>query len=137
MWLRIFKSSNILSYMTAIRRLKAEIFQALGHPTRLSILESLQDGELTVGTILSRLGMEQGNVSQHLAILRSRRLVVTRKDGNRVFYSLRDPILRQVLEQMRRFTASHLTEDLALLREMSPHQPARAHRAARRRVARR
>lgn len=113
--------------MNELRRLKAEIFQALGHPTRLAILEALQDGELTVGAILSRLGMGQGNVSQHLAILRSRRLVSTRKDGNRVFYSLRDPILGRVLAQMRRYTASYLTEDLALLREMqSGRAPARA-----------
>jgi DNA-binding transcriptional ArsR family regulator len=104
--------------MDSLRRLKAEIFQALGHPTRLAILETLQRGELTVGAILSRLGLEQGNISQHLAILRGRRLVATRKQGNRVFYSLRDPILGRVLAQMRRYTASHLAGDLALLREL-------------------
>ena len=105
--------------MQNLRNLKAEIFQALGQPTRLAILETLQDGELTVGAILARLGMKQGNVSQHLAILRSRRLVTFRKQGNRVFYSLRDPILRDVLALMRRFAATHLAEDLALLREMA------------------
>ena len=110
--------SNIMPAVHDLRRLKAEIFQALGHPTRLAILETLQDGEATVGTIHSRLGMQQGNVSQHLAILRSRRLVETRRDGNRVYYSLRDPILGRVLLQMRRYTASHLAEDLALLREL-------------------
>jgi len=105
-----------------LRQLKAEIFQALGHPTRLAILEALQDRELAVGAILSRLGMEQGNVSQHLAILRSRRLVSTRKDGNRVFYSLRDPILGRVLADM-------------LLRKMGDGREPRA-RPARRRPGR-
>ena len=109
--------------MDKLRRLKAEIFQALGHTTRLAVLETLQGGELTVGAILARLGMEQSNVSQHLAILRSRRLVTNRKEGNRVFYSLRDPILREVLVLMRRYAASHLADDLALLREMK--EPAR------------
>ena len=104
--------------MREVRRLKAEIFQALGHPTRLAILESLQGGELTVGEILSRLEMAQSNVSQHLTILRGRRLVVTRRDGNRVYYSLRDPILGQVMALMRRYTVSHLSEDMTLLREM-------------------
>ena len=122
--------------MNDLRRLKAEIFQALGHPTRLAILEALQDRELAVGAILSRLGMEQGNVSQHLAILRSRRLVSTRKDGNRVFYSLRDPILGRVLADMRRYTASHLAEDLALLRKMRDGKEPRARPAARRRAGR-
>jgi ArsR family transcriptional regulator len=126
--------SNILHLMDNVRRLKADIFQALGHPTRLAILEILQDGEMTVGAILARLGMEQGNVSQHLAILRSRRLVANRKEANRVFYSLRDPILREVLAQMRRFAASHLAEDVALLREMeAPARPGRRSRPASRR----
>jgi DNA-binding transcriptional ArsR family regulator len=116
--LRISASSNILRNVQNVRRLKAEIFQALGHPTRLAILETLQDGELTVNALLSRLGMEQANLSQHLAILRTRRLVANRKEGNRVFYSLRDPILRDVLALMRRYAASHLAEDVALLKEM-------------------
>jgi DNA-binding transcriptional ArsR family regulator len=122
--------------MQNLRRLKAEIFQALGHPTRLAILEALQQGELSVGAILTHLGMEQGNVSQHLAILRSRRLVATRKDGNRVFYGLRDPILAQVLGQMRRYAASHLAEDLAMLREADEGGRPRARPAPGRRAPR-
>ncbi len=122
--------------MHELRRLKAEIFQALGHPTRLAILEALQERELSVGDILAHLGMAQGNVSQHLAILRGRRLVSTRKQGNRVFYCLRDPILGQVLVQMRRYTASHLAEDLAMLREAGGRGRPPARTAARRRPAR-
>ena len=121
--------------MKEVRRLKAEIFQALGHPTRLAILELLQHGELTVGAILARLEMEQSNISQHLTILRGRRLVQTRKEGNRVFYSLRDPILAEVLAQMRRYTVRHLTEDVTLLREVKANRPTaqrRARRATRR-----
>ncbi|HEY6865711.1 MAG TPA: metalloregulator ArsR/SmtB family transcription factor, partial [Candidatus Eisenbacteria bacterium] len=93
-------------------------------------------GELTVGAILARLGTTQGNVSQHLAILRSRRLVTHRKQGNRVFYSLRDPILRDVLALMRRYAASHLAEDLALLREMATPARVSGRRAGGRRPAR-
>ena len=121
--------------MHDLRRLKAELFQALGHPTRLAILELLQGGELTVTETLARLGMEQANVSQHLAILRGRHLVSTRKDGNRVFYSLRDPALGQVLVQMRHYCAKHLTEELAMLRVMRA-TPAGPHRAGRRRGTR-
>lgn len=122
--------------MHSLRQLKAEIFQALGQPTRLAILETLQGGELTVGAILARLGMEQGNVSQHLAILRSRRLVTHRKEGNRVFYALRDPSLREVLALMRRFAARHLAEDLALLQEMEEPGHPRGRRKSVRRAAR-
>ena len=112
--------------MDKVRRLKAGIFQALGHPTRLAILETLQSGELAVGTILARLDTAQANLSQHLAILRSRRLVSTRKEGNRVYYSLRDPILGRMLAEMKRYAASQLREDAELLQEMRRGpQPAR------------
>ena len=57
-------------------------------------------------------------MSQHLAVLRARRLVTTHREGNQVFYSLRDPILKRVLELVRRYAVSHLAEDLALLQEM-------------------
>src|ERR671926_352780 len=73
-----------------LRRFKAGIFQALAHPTRIAIVELLRDeGQVPVATIHERLGLEQANVSQHLAVLRSRQIVVGRKDGNQVFYSLR------------------------------------------------
>ena len=104
--------------MDTIRRFKAEIFKALANPTRLAILESLRQGELPVSAILARLGMEQANVSQHLAVLRMRRLVINRKEGNQVFYSVRDPLLLQVLDLLRQYSMAHLEEDSALLQEL-------------------
>jgi ArsR family transcriptional regulator len=90
----------------------------MGDPTRLAILEALRDGELPVGAILSRLSLEQANLSQHLSVLRTRRLLVNRREGNQVFYSVRDPLLLEVLDIMRRYSMSHLEEDQALLREL-------------------
>jgi DNA-binding transcriptional ArsR family regulator len=70
------------------RAYKASVFQALAHPTRIAIIEVLRSGELSTRVIQERLGIEQANLSQHLAILRSRQLVLNRKDGNRRFSSL-------------------------------------------------
>jgi ArsR family transcriptional regulator len=109
--------------MENIHRFKAEIFQALAHPTRLAILELLGDGELPVSAILARLGIEQANASQHLSTLRARRLVNNRKEGNQVFYSVRDPMLLEALEIMRRYSMAHLREDLALMREFKAQEP--------------
>jgi DNA-binding transcriptional ArsR family regulator len=72
----------------SIRRLKASIFQALGHPTRIAILELLDRGEVSAGALIKELGMEQANVSQHLAVLRAQQIVVTRKAGNQVFKNI-------------------------------------------------
>jgi ArsR family transcriptional regulator len=102
-----------------LRRFKAGIFQALAHPTRIAIVELLRDeGEVPVGTIHERLRLEQANVSQHLAVLRARRIVVGRKEGNQVFYSLRDRIIGRVLDLMRQYFQTHLQEALELLQEM-------------------
>lgn len=74
--------------------------------------------ELSAGDLIEELGMEQANVSQHLAVLRSRQLVMNRKSGNQVFYSVRDPILLEVLALMRKYFQKHLTEALAILEEI-------------------
>ena len=103
-----------------LRRFKAGIFQALAHPSRIAIVELLRDeGEVPVATIHERLGLEQANVSQHLAVLRAKQIVVGRKDGNQVFYSLRDRIIGRVLDLMRQYFQTHLQEALGLLQEMS------------------
>jgi ArsR family transcriptional regulator len=102
----------------ALRRFKADIFQALAHPTRIAILESLGGGELSAGALIEKLGMEQANVSQHLAVLRGKQLVSNRKAGNQVFYSVRDPIIMKVLSLMRTYFHVHLKEALAMLGEM-------------------
>lgn len=102
-----------------LRSFKADCFQALGHPTRVAIAELLaQEGEVPVSAIYERLGVEQGNASQHLAVLRSKRIVSGRKDGNQVFYSLRDPILGQVLDLMRQYFQAHLNEAVEILQSM-------------------
>ena len=103
----------------SMRRFKAGVFQALAHPTRIAIVEILCDvPEVPVAKILERLDLEQPNVSQHLSVLRAKQLVVARKAGNQVFYSLRDPVIGKVLDLMRGYFQSHLQEALAMLRDI-------------------
>jgi DNA-binding transcriptional ArsR family regulator len=103
--------------LDSMRRFKAGIFQALAHPTRVAIVEYLTYGELTVGQLCEKVGVEQANASQHLAVLRNKHIVQTRKEGNQIYYSLRDPLLARVLEAMRQFFLSHLNEAMQMLRE--------------------
>jgi len=112
----VLEYTNIVQSL--LRSYKADIFQALSHPTRIAILEVLREGELSAGAIQERLGIEQANLSQHLAILRSRQIVVNRKDGNQVFYSLRNPVLLEVLDIMRRYFQGNLAEAVQMLGEI-------------------
>lgn len=107
----------------SLRHFKAGIFQALSHPTRIAIVELLRDeGEVPVSQIYERLGLEQANASQHLAVLRSKQIVVGRKEGNQVFYSLRDAILGKILTLMRQYFQAHLNEALDLLKDMDTEE---------------
>ena len=103
-------------YGDALRRFKAGVFQVLAHPTRIHIIECLRDGEQSVSAILDRIAVEPANASQHLSVLRSKGLVVSRKEGNQVFYGLRDPMLIEVLDAMRAHFRAHLEESVAMLR---------------------
>jgi ArsR family transcriptional regulator len=101
-----------------LRRFTAEIFQALAHPTRIAIVEALGTREMSAGRLIDRLGLEQANASQHLGVLRSKHVVASRKEGNQVFYSLRDPVLIKVLEILKRYFYAHLSESMSMLKEM-------------------
>ena len=103
--------------LDSMRQFKAGIFQALGHPTRVAIVEFLSRGEMSMGRLCEKVGVEQANLSQHLAVLRNKHIVETRKEGNQIFYRLRDPLLGQVLEKMREYFFSHLNEAMEMLRK--------------------
>jgi DNA-binding transcriptional ArsR family regulator len=69
----------------------AAVARALGDPKRLCVLESLADGEVSVGELAARVSCQVPNMSQHLAVLRSAGLVIARRDGSTVYYRLADP----------------------------------------------
>lgn len=100
----------------SLRRFKAEFFRALGHPTRIHIVEVLREGELPVNQILERVKVEAANLSQHLSVLRAKRVVTNRKDGGVVLYALRDPMLIDILGILRQYFQSHLEESLSMLK---------------------
>src|ERR1700693_1073128 len=78
------------------RELMAVRFRALGEPMRLKILERLFRSPASVGEILDTVGGTQANVSKHLAVLRTGRLVRGCKEGNRTVYSIADPALERL-----------------------------------------
>ncbi len=98
-----------------LREFKASVFHVLAHPTRIAIVEALRDGEVSARAIQNRHGIEQANLSQHLAILRSRQIVANRKKGNQVFYSLRNKALVNILDMMCRYFQAHLAEEVQML----------------------
>jgi DNA-binding transcriptional ArsR family regulator len=111
------KKAGRRSMLQSLRQFKADIFQALAHPSRVAIVEYLRYGEMSVGRLCEKVGIEQANASQHLAVLRNKHIVESRKDGNQILYRLRDPLVGDMLELMRKYFFAHMNEAMQMLKE--------------------
>jgi DNA-binding transcriptional ArsR family regulator len=78
----------------------AERFRVLGEPMRITLLEALRDGEATVGELQRVSGASQQNVSKHLGVLLRAGIVERRKRGNFSVYSIADPVVFELCEQV-------------------------------------
>lgn len=79
----------------------ARALKSMSHPLRLKILCVLGDQEVSVQDIVEQVGTSQSNISQHLAILRDKDVLRTRKDANRVYYRVSDPRTLKLIGMMR------------------------------------
>ncbi|MEC5319404.1 metalloregulator ArsR/SmtB family transcription factor [Brenneria populi subsp. brevivirga] len=78
----------------------AAVLRSLSHPDRLMLLCQLSQGEHSVGELEALLDIQQPNLSQHLGVLRAERLVDTRRDGKRIFYTVKDPKILHLLSTL-------------------------------------
>lgn len=101
-----------------LQAFKAAFFKALAHPVRIRILELLVKGEKNVQELQDALGVEQPVVSQQLAVLRASNIVAGRKEGASVRYSVRDPLIADLLNTARRIFNNHLVGTQDLLRQL-------------------
>ena len=95
--------------------LVAARFRALSDPTRLRILNTLMQGESSVQDLVETTGLEQPNVSRHLAHLRREGIVQRRPDGNRAIYRIHDPTVVELCELVCGGLAGRLSEGLEAL----------------------
>ena len=97
---------------------KAEFFKALAHPVRVRLLEVLRHGERSVQELQAALTVDQSTVSQHLAILRARHVVTSRKEGTTVRYAVRDARVGALLDVSRAIFNAQLTGSQTMLRAL-------------------
>jgi ArsR family transcriptional regulator, virulence genes transcriptional regulator len=99
----------------SIFELQAEISKVLANPLRLAILYTLKNGEKTVNDLAELVGVSQSNVSQHLALMRQRQIVKTRKSGVSIYYSVSSPKISQACDMVREVLLEQIREkqDLA------------------------
>jgi ArsR family transcriptional regulator len=107
-----------MSRSSALPVFKADFFRALAHPIRIRILETLGAGERSVQELQQALDLDQPIVSQQLAVLRSRNIVVPRKVGTTVQYALSDRRISRLLAVAREIFNNHLVGTQSMLREL-------------------
>jgi ArsR family transcriptional regulator len=90
-----------------LQREKAAIFKALGHPVRLSIVETLEKREMCACEIAELFHFDRTTISKHLAILRDLHIIEDRKDGLHIYYSLKMRCLASMLQCVERVIQGH------------------------------
>jgi len=103
---------------TPLYQAKAEFFKALAHPARIRVLELLSEREHSVSEMLPLVGIEPAHLSQQLSVLRRLNLVVARKEGSTVHYSLVSPQVAELLLVARKLLTEVLAVQVELLDDL-------------------
>ncbi len=104
-------------------QLKAEFFKTLGHPVRIRVLELLSEREHAVSEMLAETDVEAAHLSQQLAVLRRSNLVVARREGSTVHYSLTSPQVADLLAVARSILSGVLAGQAELLADLHAAAP--------------
>jgi DNA-binding transcriptional ArsR family regulator len=99
-------------------RKHADFCKVISHPTRLQIIDILRDGEMAVTDLAVKLDITVGNLSQHLSLMKQRRVLESRKEGNSVIYRLANPKMVKACCLIREILYEQMEQDTALLKRM-------------------
>lgn len=118
-------ATEVAGVSAPLYQLKAEFFKTLGHPVRIRVLELLSEREHAVAELLPEVGVEPAHLSQQLAVLRRANLVVARREGATVRYSLVDPEIADLLAVARSILSGVLAGQAELLADLraTPTRP--------------
>ncbi len=95
----------------------AEMCKVFSHPKRLELINILRDKEMRVGELSQRLGLAIGNLSQHVAMMRQRHILASRKEGNVVYYRIANPRLLEAFDLLREIMFEQIRQDAALIQD--------------------
>jgi len=98
---------------------QAAIAKAIAHPVRVAVLEFVKDGEQCVCDIAEAVGTERSNLSKHLSLMVGAGVLISRKEGLKVFYSVKTPCILRFLECLKDCLKEQVTEQQQLLESLS------------------
>jgi len=107
-------------YNMELYRLKAELCKTFSDPTRLIIINELRSGEKVVGRLVEIIGIPQPVVSRHLAILRERGVVSSRREGTSNYYSLTEPKIGEACDIVHNILLNQIAKNKELAERLMP-----------------
>lgn len=112
------RSRHSTSVEKDLYRRHADFCKVIAHPTRLQIIDILHDGEMSVTDLATQLQVAVGNLSQHLNLMKQRRVLESRKEGNSVIYRLANPKMIKACCLIREILFEQMKQDTSLLKQM-------------------
>jgi len=100
-------------------QMHAEVCKSMANPTRLKIMNLLREGEKGVEELLERLKLPKANLSQHLSVLRQRKIVSTRREGLNIYYKVANPKMIKACDILREVLLEQLQEGGQLMKVAS------------------
>ncbi|MHB8259475.1 MAG: ArsR/SmtB family transcription factor [Bacteroidia bacterium] len=101
-----------------IYTLHANICKALGHATRIEVIDTLQNKEMNFGELLKKIGGAKSNLSQHLSAMTSKGILLQRKEGLNVYYKLSSKKVSTACQIMREVLIENLKKQHEILKQM-------------------
>ena len=96
----------------------ADMCKVFSNPTRLAILNTLREEEMSVSELAERLKVSVGNLSQHLNMMKQRRVLASRKEGNNVYYRLANPKMLKAFDLIRKILFEQMRRESIVVRRM-------------------
>lgn len=96
--------------MEKIYELHADVCKILANAKRIEILNMLKDREMSAGELLEKTRLSKANLSQHMTVLKSKGVIITRKDGLKVYYAISNPKIIQACNLMKEVLLEQLQE---------------------------
>lgn len=95
----------------------ADMCKVFSHPKRLQLLNTLRDQEMSAGELGAKLGLSPANLSQHLAMMKERHILISRREGNMAYYRIANPRLLKVFDMLREILFEQIRQDAALIED--------------------
>jgi ArsR family transcriptional regulator, virulence genes transcriptional regulator len=96
--------------MDQLYELHADVCKIFSHAKRLEIIDSLKDRELSAAELIEKIGLSKANLSQHMSVLKSKGVILTRREGISIFYRISNPKIIQACNLMREILMEQLQE---------------------------